>query len=127
MLDFYVVFDDKGTLREITKKFEKGSEAQILLDKLIMAHCIKRMPKVTGQFIEDSKELNKQFYGTGELVFPGPFAVRLNEGLTKDGRPFNFTTKFNPLAGSRWVERTWEDDGLLITSILQDRLDGGIF
>ena len=78
--------------------------AQIWLDRRIMQLMRPYVPYKTGQFLAKITAANNGGWGSGKIVTSVPPQGKyLYPGVTKNGKPFNWT---NPKTQPRWGEYT---------------------
>ena len=113
---------------------EPGGRVQKVIDKDVMDFSIPYCPFDTGTLARSPYSMT--VVGSGEVTYPGPYAhymymgeiygpnmpVFVDDSGIPDhfyslpdvkkqptGRPINYVTDINPLAGSHWVERMAAD------------------
>ena len=150
MFSFSVEFDASGPEGQIAEDFGIGSPAQKTWDRIVFDGSTPYMPMVTGTFINQS--ISATNFGSGELVYPGPFAHYLwmgilyvdpeygkgaffdpdlgfwsRPGVTKvpSGRELEFNKEANPNADPRWVERAAADNYPQWEAEMQRHADAG--
>lgn len=127
------VFMPESTAAMLAKfNLEKGGLVQQIIDKRVIDYCKPYVPKQTG--VLEMSAYNATQIGSGEVVYPGPYAhymyygevygpnipiqdtegnviFRSKPGSKKEptGRALNYNTDLNPLAGSYWFERMKAD------------------
>ena len=137
MIEFKVekVFMDLDT-EDLLAKFnlESGGLVQKTIDKSVIDYNLRYVPWETGTLGKSPYSVTD--IGSGEVVYPGPYAHYLYYGeiygpnipIFEDGsgeptgwfspkgqakhptgRPLEYSTDVNPLAGSYWFERMKAD------------------
>ena len=124
--------DTEKMLAELN--LESGGLVQQTIDKSVIDHDMPYCPWETGTLARSPYSVTK--IGSGEVVYPGPYARYLYYGevygpnipIFEDnmeepmgfwsppgrkkqptGRPLEYATDINPLAGSYWFERMKAD------------------
>lgn len=129
------VYMPKNTAQMLAKfNLEKGGLVQQTIDKRVIDYCIPYCPMETGTLAKSA--YNATQIGSGEVVYPGPYAHYLYYGEVygpnipifgddsgeptgffsppgqkkqPTGRELQYSTDLNPLAGSYWFERMKAD------------------
>ena len=136
MFKFNVEVDLSQLENAILKDFGPDSVGQYTWSRIVFDGSVPYMPMITGNFRDRSEAHSEQTMAMGELVYPGPFAHYLWEGVlyvdpeygkgaffseeygfwsrpgvTKvpTNKPLEFTQESNPDAGPRWTERAAAD------------------
>ena len=109
-------FDSDFNDDDLLKRFglEPGGRAQQVLDAAVIRYNLPYVPWETGTLARSPYAVTE--IGTGEVVYPGPYAHYQYYGESVLGNPLNYNTDLNPLAGSFWFERMKADH-------LQDIMD----
>lgn len=123
--------DDKQLLQKLD--LQSGGPVQELVDKLVVDWNQKYVPFATGTLARSPYAVSD--FGSGEVIYPGPYAhyqyygevygpnipiTDSNTGLIHwvspkgkkkhpTGRPLQYSTEMNALAGSHWFERMKAD------------------
>ena len=136
---------DKKEIRDLLKAFspnelllryglEEGGRVQQVIDNAVIRYDIQYVPWATGVLAKSPYIAT--VIGSGEVVYPGPYAHYMyygevygpnlpvftdnsgepeyyysikNREKYPTGRPLNYKTDLNPLAGSFWFERMKAD------------------
>ena len=136
MFDINVTFDIKPIEDMLNETFGDGGVAQYTWSRIVFDNSVPYMPALTGNFIHRSMAVSEPLFAHGELVYPGPFAHYLWEGILyvdpETGKaayfsenygfwsrpgvakvptdmPLEYTTNLNEAAGARWTERAAAD------------------
>jgi len=145
-------FNAKGLEQKLKADFGPGSDAQYTWSRIVFDGSVPYMPMVTGTFINLSQAHSEPLMDQGELMYPGPYAHYLWEGVlyvdpeygkgaffSEDygfwSRPgitkvptdirLNFNQEANPNAGPRWVERATADNRPAWVAEMQRHADAG--
>ena len=113
---------------------EKGGLVQQAIDKLVIDYCLPYCPMDSGVLAKSAYTATQ--IGSGEVIYPGPYAHYMYYGeiygpnipifdddsgeptgffsppgkkKNPTGRPLEYNTDLNPLAGSFWFERMKAD------------------
>ena len=62
---------------------------------------------------------------TGKIVYAQPYASYVYYGISKSGKPLNYTKTFHPNAGPYWDERMKSVDMVKIINAVQDYIRSG--
>ena len=122
--------------KEMLNDFSPGGAAQYTWSRIVFDGSVPYMPMLTWSFIKQSQAHSEPVMANGELVYPGPFAHYLWEGVLyidpqhgigaffsedfgfwstpgvaklKTSTPLEFNREANPNAGPRWTERAASD------------------
>ena len=136
MFKFSVNFDISQIESLLAANFGAGSDAQYTWSRIVFDGSVPYMPMVTGTLIKLSQAHSESVMDQGELVYPGPYAHYLWEGVlyvdpeygvgafynedfgfwsrpgvtkVETDTPLKFNQEANPNAGPRWVERAAAD------------------
>lgn len=129
------VYMPKSTAALLTKlNLQEGGLVQQVIDKSVIDYCIPYCPMETGTLAKSAYTATRM--GSGEVVYPGPYAHYLYYGEVygpnipifddnsgeptgwfsppgkkkhPTGRELQYSTDLNPLAGSFWFERMKAD------------------
>jgi hypothetical protein len=151
-LKFTVEVDIDKLEQIVLADFEPGGVAQYTWSKIVFDGSVPYMPMITGNFIDRSLMESEPVMDQGELIYPGPFAHYLWEGVlyvdpeygkgaffseeygfwsrpgvTKvpTNKPLEFTQESNPDAGPRWTERAAADKYPEWEAEMQSHADAG--
>ena len=149
---FTVEYDFRELKKKLEADFGPGSAAQYTWSRIVFDGSVPYMPMVTGTFIKLSQAHSEPLMEKGELVYPGPYAHYLWEGMlyvdpeygkgaffSEDygfwSRPgvakvptdirLKFNQEANPNAGRRWVERAAADNMPAWVAEMQRHADAG--
>lgn len=136
MLEFKAkVYMPESTAALLAKlNLEAGGKVQQVIDKSVIDYCIPYCPMETGTLAKSAYTATRM--GSGEVVYPGPYAHYLYYGEVygpnipifddnsgeptgffsppgqkkhPTGRELQYSKDLNPLAGSFWFERMKAD------------------
>lgn len=101
---------------ELMKKLgvDEDGAVQNRATDLIMANLPDYMPKASGRLIGGMWKRKPT-----RVHIDGPYARVQFFGVTKDGKPFDYSKQKNPQGGSHWDRRMVADRGAAITAELQ--------
>lgn len=144
------VYMDSDTAAMLAKfNLEEGGLVQQTIDKCVIDYCIPYCPMETGTLAKSAYTATR--IGSGEVVYPGPYAHYMYYGevygpnipifdddsgeptgffsppgrkKSPTGRPLQYSTDLNPLAGSYWFERMKADRMEDIVREAQDAATG---
>lgn len=128
----YMDFDVNALLAKLN--LQSGGLVQQVIDKCVIDYCIPYVPHDTG--LLESSPYAVTVIGSGEVVYPGPYAHYMYYGQVygpnipvfeddsgeptrffsplgqkkyPTGRELQYSTDVNPLAGAFWFERMKAD------------------
>ena len=95
----------------IINRFDIGSDAQYEWSRIVFWGSEPYIPFLTGAFRNRSVIASEPLFAHGELLYPGPFANYLWNGLSIKGNPLNYTQLEGRagLSGAQWVDRARND------------------
>ena len=147
-----ISFDGEKMANELIRDFGEGSDAQYTWSRIVFDGSVPYMPMVTRTLINLSQAASEPLMEKGELLYPGPYAHYLWEGvlyidpeygkgaffnedygfwsrpgITKipTDIPLSFNQEANPNAGPKWVERAESDLGSSWLEEMQRHADAG--
>jgi hypothetical protein len=109
------------TVDQIVRRYglDEHGDAQRFLNDEVYRRMLRYMPHRTG--VTETK-LTKVISDT-EIETAAVYARYLWYGVSRSGKPLNYTKTFNPLAGERWALRMADDELDAIAHDLQAFID----
>ena len=106
MLEFHVLFDGDCSAEALLRKcsLNEGGEVQLAIDNAVVRYMDEYWAKDTGLLAESVSGI-----GTGELTYFQPYAHYQYYGVSRSGKPLNYSKEKNPLAGAFPLERMKAD------------------
>lgn len=106
MIEMHVVFDGDFSPERIMSQYglEPNGRVQLTIDESVVRFLDAYWAKDTGLLAESVIG-----QGTGELTYYQPYAHYQYYGVSRSGKPLNYSKEKNPLAGAFPLERMKAD------------------
>lgn len=103
-------------------KAQLGIEPNGVVQKFFTSECAKAMDK----YVPMRKGNLRRYYIVGNsIVYDQEYAHYQYEGISKSGKPLNYSTDKHPLATHHWDKKMWTAEGQDIVKRIQNRFFGG--
>lgn len=97
----FTLENDEELLKRLN--LESGGKVQQVIDASVIRYSMPYIPWETGTLARSP--YTATVIGSGEVVYPEPYAHYQYCGISSNGNPLNYNVDINPLAGSYWIER----------------------
>ena len=100
---------DMPDVNDLMSRFglEDHGRVQAAIDRAVIDYSLEYWAWETGALANSAYAATD--IGSGEVIYPGPYAHYQDMGISHSGAPLNYNTTHNPLAGAYPFERMKAD------------------